>query len=64
MGRALDDASLDPVELTVLIPCLDEAETIGTCVTKAAAYLQRSGIRGELGGEVGGDLADRCVHDP
>ncbi len=48
MGRALDDASLDPVELTVLMPCLDEAETIGACVSKAAAFFQRSGIRGEV----------------
>jgi glycosyltransferase involved in cell wall biosynthesis len=44
----LDDASLDPVELTVLMPCLDEAETIGACVSKAASFLQRSGIRGEV----------------
>src|SRR5262252_6737239 len=27
------------VELTVLMPCLDEAETVATCVTKALAFL-------------------------
>jgi len=47
MGRALD-AALEPMELTVLMPCLDEAETIGACVSKAAAYLQRSGVHGEV----------------
>ena len=47
MGRALDEA-LEPIELTVLMPCLDEAETIGACVSKAAAYLQGSGVRGEV----------------
>jgi glycosyltransferase involved in cell wall biosynthesis len=44
----LDNAALEGLELTVLIPCLDEAETVGSCVSKAAAYLQRSGIRGEV----------------
>jgi len=47
MGRALDEA-LEPIELTVLMPCLDEAETVGACVSKAAAYLERSGVRGEV----------------
>jgi glycosyltransferase involved in cell wall biosynthesis len=30
------------------MPCLNEAETIGACVTKASAFLARSGIRGEI----------------
>jgi glycosyltransferase involved in cell wall biosynthesis len=36
------------VELTVLMPCLDEAETVGGCVAKARAYLARAGIEGEV----------------
>jgi glycosyltransferase involved in cell wall biosynthesis len=44
----VDDPALASVELTVLMPCLDEAETIGACVSKAAAYLQRSAIHGEI----------------
>jgi len=44
----LDNTALEELELTVLLPCLDEAETVGSCVSKAAAYLQRSGIRGEV----------------
>jgi glycosyltransferase involved in cell wall biosynthesis len=30
------------------MPCLDEAETIGACVAKARAYLERNGIHGEI----------------
>jgi len=36
------------VELTVLLPCLDEAETIGTCVAKAVRTLARLGVAGEV----------------
>jgi hypothetical protein len=37
-----------PVELTVLMPCLNEAETVGKCVTKARAFLAEHGIDGEV----------------
>jgi glycosyltransferase involved in cell wall biosynthesis len=30
------------------MPCLDEAETIATCVKKASSYLSKSNIRGEI----------------
>lgn len=36
------------VELTILMPCLNEAETLGTCISKAKSYLERSGIAGEV----------------
>jgi glycosyltransferase involved in cell wall biosynthesis len=36
------------VELTILMPCLNEAETLGTCVSKALGFLKRFGIRGEV----------------
>lgn len=36
------------VELTILMPCLNEAETLGTCVRKAMDYLARSGVAGEV----------------
>ncbi|HXF47580.1 MAG TPA: glycosyltransferase family 2 protein [Burkholderiaceae bacterium] len=36
------------LELTVLMPCLNEALTVGTCVRKARAFLRRNGIRGEV----------------
>jgi hypothetical protein len=34
--------------LTILIPCLNEAETIGTCVAKAAAFLAEAQVAGEV----------------
>jgi len=37
-----------PVELTVLMPCLNEAETLETCIRKARSYLERSGVVGEI----------------
>jgi hypothetical protein len=36
------------VELTILMPCLNEAETLATCVRKARLGLERAGIRGEV----------------
>jgi hypothetical protein len=36
------------VELTVLMPCLNEAETVSTCVRKAAGFLREHGIDGEI----------------
>ena len=36
------------LEVTVLMPCLDEAETVGTCVDKAHRTLRRLGVRGEV----------------
>ena len=35
-------------ELTILMPCLDEAETIRSCVAKARGFLERTGIDGEV----------------
>lgn len=40
-----DQSSL---ELTILMPCLNEAETLAICIDKAQAYLQKSGVRGEV----------------
>ena len=36
------------LELTILMPCLNEAETLAICIDKAQAYLARSGVRGEV----------------
>jgi hypothetical protein len=35
-------------ELTILMPCLDEAETVATCVEKAAKFLESRDIDGEV----------------
>jgi glycosyltransferase involved in cell wall biosynthesis len=36
------------VELTILMPCLNEAKTVQRCVQAAAGFLSRSGIEGEV----------------
>jgi glycosyltransferase involved in cell wall biosynthesis len=36
------------MELTVVIPCLNEAETVATCVSKAVRFIEQSGIDGEV----------------
>lgn len=36
------------LELTILMPCLNEAETVSTCVRKARAFLDRTGVVGEV----------------
>lgn len=38
----------EELELTILMPCLNEAETLATCIGKARAFLDRSGIAGEI----------------
>jgi glycosyltransferase involved in cell wall biosynthesis len=35
-------------ELTVLMPCLNEAETLGTCISKAKASIKSLGLNGEV----------------
>jgi glycosyltransferase involved in cell wall biosynthesis len=39
---------VEVLELTILLPCLNEAETIETCIDKGMSYLARSGVRGEV----------------
>jgi glycosyltransferase involved in cell wall biosynthesis len=38
----------DETELTIVMPCLNEAETIARCIEKARTGLQRSGVAGEI----------------
>ena len=35
-------------ELTILMPCLDESETLAVCIGKAKTFLEKSGVRGEI----------------
>jgi glycosyltransferase involved in cell wall biosynthesis len=42
------NAAVESLELTILMPCLNEAETIQTCVRKAMSFLQRANISGEV----------------
>jgi glycosyltransferase involved in cell wall biosynthesis len=36
------------IELTILMPCLNEAATVGACVAKARGFLEQSAITGEV----------------
>ena len=35
-------------ELTILMPCLNEAETLAICIRKARDFLTRAGVEGEV----------------
>ena len=56
----------DPLELSVVMPCLNEADTLETCIRKAQAGMQAHGIRGEVvvadNGSTDGspEIAARC----
>ena len=36
------------IELTILMPCLNEAETLEVCIHKAKTFLEKSGVVGEV----------------
>ena len=36
------------MELTILMPCLNEALTVQVCIAKALSYLHKRGIEGEV----------------
>ncbi len=40
--------SEDGPELSIVLPCLNEAETLATCVRKARTFLEKHGIDGEV----------------
>ncbi len=60
------DLPEDHVELTILMPCLNEAETLEACITKAFSFLKRHQINGEVliadNGSTDGslDVATQC----
>lgn len=54
------------IELTILMPCLNEAETLETCIRKAKKFLDTSGVIGEIliadNGSTDGsvEIAEKC----
>jgi glycosyltransferase involved in cell wall biosynthesis len=38
----------DPIDLSIVMPCLNEADTLATCIRKAWSGLAQSGLRGEV----------------
>ena len=39
---------MEPIELTILIPCLNKEKTVGICVKKANKFLKENKIQGEV----------------
>ena len=64
----------DAVELSIIMPCLNEAETLALCVRKAMAFLADHGIAGEVivadngstdgSQQIANALGARIVHVP
>lgn len=62
------------VELSIVMPCLNEAETLAGCIRMAKSYLRRSGISGEIvigdngstdgSQEIAVGLGARVIHVP
>ncbi len=49
MTETLDESRSDQtIELSVVMPCLNEAETIGTCITKAIGAMHDAQVVGEV----------------
>src|SRR3979411_131714 len=45
----LDSATADPlVDVSVVIPCLNEMNSIGICISKSAAAFRTAGLHGEV----------------
>jgi hypothetical protein len=65
-GSTISDAPKPDLELTILLPCLNESETLATCIRKAQTFLEMNGIRGEVlvsdnGSSDGSqEIASRC----
>src|SRR5882762_8329372 len=39
---------LAETELSILMPCLNEARTLGACISKAQNFLEKNGVSGEV----------------
>ncbi len=66
MAARFTEKAFEEIELSIIMPCLNEAETLETCIRKAQSYLDRSGVRGEIvigdNGSTDGsqEIARRC----
>src|SRR4051812_13471117 len=38
----------DQIELSIVMPCLNEAETLAACIRKARLGMERAGVQGEI----------------
>lgn len=64
--KDLPTAGFNPIEVTIVMPCLNEAETLATCVDHAMAALRENGISGEVivgdNGSTDGSQAIAAAH--
>ncbi|HEX8144161.1 MAG TPA: glycosyltransferase family 2 protein [Pyrinomonadaceae bacterium] len=44
----VEDARFPELELSIVMPCLNEAETLATCIDKARRFLESAGVEGEV----------------
>ena len=44
----VDAVTTEAIEVSIVMPCLDEAETIGACIEKARQAIARHGLRAEI----------------
>jgi hypothetical protein len=66
-------ATDQPLDVSIIIPCLNEEKSVSECVTKAMAWLERSGLSGEVlvidnastdrTAEVAGAAGARVIHE-
>jgi glycosyltransferase involved in cell wall biosynthesis len=47
-GEPAGSSTPQLIEISVVLPCLNEGETVGLCVTKALAALHAAGLNGEV----------------
>jgi len=48
MKARIKEKNSSKVELSIVMPCLNEAETLGNCIKKALAFIERENIEGEI----------------
>ncbi|HPF59040.1 MAG TPA: glycosyltransferase family 2 protein [Candidatus Competibacteraceae bacterium] len=41
-------SAIGSIELSIVMPCLNESETIGCCIDKAKQWLEKTGVKGEI----------------
>lgn len=47
-SAVLEPQPVDNIDISVVIPCLNEAEGVGVCVEKAIGAFERMGVKGEV----------------
>ncbi|HXI95494.1 MAG TPA: glycosyltransferase family 2 protein, partial [Candidatus Acidoferrum sp.] len=46
--KRLDASASEPIEVSIVMPCLDEAETLATCIQKAQQAIESGGLAAEI----------------